>query len=52
MRIAEEKYVAGKKCEMNKLSEKDCPQWRDSRTKYNIQDDIRTLLGKDCEVEQ
>ena len=30
----------------------ECPQWRDSRVKYNIQGDIRTLLGKDCEVEQ
>ena len=28
------------------------PQWRDSRTKYNIQGDIRALLGNDCEVEQ
>ena len=28
------------------------PQWRDSRKKHNIQGDIRTLLGKDCEVEK
>ena len=27
------------------------PQWWDSRKKYNIQVDIRTLLGKDCEME-
>ena len=26
--------------------------WRDSRKKYNIQGDVRTLLGKDCEVEK
>ena len=26
------------------------PQWRDSRKKHNIQSDIKTLLGKDCEV--
>ena len=30
----------------------DCPQWRDSRKKYNIQSDIRTLLGKNCEEEK
>ena len=30
----------------------DCPQWRDSRKKNNIQDDIRALLGKNCEVEK
>ena len=30
----------------------DCPQWRDSRAKYNIQGDIRALLGNDSEVEQ
>ena len=30
----------------------DCPQWRDSRKKHNIQGDIRTLLGKNCEVEK
>ena len=30
----------------------DCPQWRDSRKKYNVQGDIRTLLGKDSEVEE
>ena len=28
------------------------PQWRDSRKKHNIQGDIRTLLGKECEVEK
>ena len=27
-------------------------QWRDSRKKYNIQGDIKTLLGKSCEVEK
>ena len=27
-------------------------QWRDNRKKYNIQGDIRTLLGKDSEVEK
>ena len=27
-----------------------CPQWRDSRKKYNMQSDIKTLMGKDCEV--
>ena len=30
----------------------DCPQWRDSRKKYDIQGDIRILLGKSCEVEK
>ena len=30
----------------------DCSQWRDSRKKHNLQGDIRTLLGKDCEVEK
>ena len=30
----------------------DCPQWWDIRKKYNIQGDIRTLLGKECEVEK
>ena len=30
----------------------DCPQWRNSRTKHNVQGDIKALLGKDCEVEQ
>ena len=28
------------------------PQWRDSRKKYNIKGDIRTLLGKEREVEK
>ena len=28
------------------------PQWRDSRKKYNIQGDIRALLGKNYEVEK
>ena len=28
------------------------PQWRDSRKKYNIQGDMRTLLGKSWEVEK
>ena len=28
------------------------PQWRDSRKKYNNQGEIRTLLGKNCEVEK
>ena len=27
-------------------------QWRDSRKKYNIQGDIKTLLGESCEVEK
>ena len=60
----------------NKNCLQDCPQWRDSRKKqniqsdirhveldsnnktlstrkkYNIQGSIRTLLGKDCEVER
>ena len=31
---------------------KDCLQWKNSRKKHNIQSDIRTLLGKDCEVEK
>ena len=31
---------------------KDYPQWKDSRKKYNIQGDIRTLLGNVCEVEK
>ena len=30
----------------------DCPQWRNSKKKHNIQGDIRRLLGKDCEVEK
>ena len=30
----------------------DCPQWRDSRRKHNIQGDIRTLRSKDFEVEK
>ena len=34
----------------NKTLLKRLPQWRDSRKKYNIQGDIRTLLGKSCEV--
>ena len=28
------------------------PQWKDSRKKYSIQGDIKTLLGKNCEVEK
>ena len=28
----------------------DCPQWKNSRKKYNIQGVIRTLLGRDFEV--
>ena len=28
------------------------PQWRDIRKKYNIQSNIRTLLGRDYEVEK
>ena len=27
-------------------------QWRDSRKKYNIQGDLRALLGKSCEVKK
>ena len=30
----------------------DVPQWRDGKKKYNIQGDIKTLLGKDCEMEE
>ena len=30
----------------------ECSQWRDSRKKYNIQGDKRTLLKKSCEVEK
>ena len=30
----------------------ECPQWRDSSKKYNIQSNIRKLLGRDCEVEK
>ena len=30
----------------------DCPQWKESRKKYNIQGNIGTLLGKNCEVEK
>ena len=30
----------------------DMTQWRDSRKKHNILDDIRKLLGKECEVEK
>ena len=29
-----------------------CPQYRDSRKKSNIQGDIMTLLGKNCEVKK
>ena len=28
------------------------PNWRDSRKKLNIQSNIRTLLGRNCEVEK
>ena len=28
------------------------PQWRDSIKKHNIQGDIRTLLGRNCEMEK
>ena len=28
------------------------PQWRDNRKNHNIQGDMRTLLGKECEVEK
>ena len=28
------------------------PLWKDSRRKYNIQGDLRALLGKSCEVEK
>ena len=28
------------------------PQWINSRRKYNIQDDIKTLLGRECEVKK
>ena len=30
----------------------ECPQWRNSKRKYNIQSDIKMLRGKDCEVEK
>ena len=30
----------------------ECLQWSDPIKKYNIQSDIKTLLGKDCEVEK
>ena len=30
----------------------DCPQWRNSRKKFNIQGDIGTLLGKNYEVKK
>ena len=30
----------------------DCLQWKDNRKKYNIQGNIRTLLGKSCEMEK
>ena len=36
----------------NKTCLQDCPQWRDSRKKYNVQGDLRTAMGKDCEVEK
>ena len=43
-------------CEDQRLTIKhclqDCPQWRDSRKKYNILGDIRAQLGKSCEVEK
>ena len=28
------------------------PQWKDSRRKYNIQGDLRALLGKSREMEK
>ena len=43
------------KPELNNITlpkRQECPQWRDSRKKHNIQGDIRTLLGKECEVEK
>ena len=36
----------------NKTLHKRLPHWRDSRKKHNIQGEIRTLLGKDCEVKK
>ena len=30
----------------------DCPKWRDSRRKYNIQGDLMALLGGSCEMEK
>ena len=31
---------------------KHCPQWRDSKKKYNTKDDIKLLWERDCEVEK
>ena len=36
----------------NKILPIRLPQWRDNRKKYNIQSDIRTLLGKVFEAEK
>ena len=47
-----------RKCSMwkpepnNKTLPTSLPQWRGTRKKHNIQGDIRTLQGKDCEVEK
>ena len=30
----------------------ECPQWRDTRKKYNIHSDMKTQLRWDCEVEK
>ena len=35
-----------------KHCQKECPQWRDTRKKYNMQSYIKTLLGRDCEEEK
>ena len=47
-----------RKCSMwkpepnNKTLPTKLPQWRDSRKKYNILGDIRTLQGKNCVSEK
>ena len=40
------------KPEIDKKMSTKLHQWRDSKKKHNIQGDIETLLGKDCELEK
>ena len=52
MSINNQQITRGNQRLAMKYCPQDCPRWRDSRKKNNIQGDIRTLLGKDCEVEK
>ena len=36
----------------NQASLRGVPPWRDTKKKFNIQYDIRTLLGRNCEVQK